>query len=200
MIEFVVIKVNTREIGQMAHVIAGDLRHGANPSDASSVGVMAEYDLEIFTATDRALLEQMLDVQRAEIRALLDGVTDDEARARLVPSLTTLLGLIKHAAFVERVWFAHRVDGRTRAEIGIPETIDETFTLTPDDTIESLLADFARACEESRRIADEHDLAETFEWRVGPITLGFIYAHMSQEYARHCGHGDILREQLAARR
>ncbi|HWU32673.1 MAG TPA: DinB family protein [Marmoricola sp.] len=162
---------------------------------------MAEYDLEIFTATDRALLEQMLDVQRAEVVELLDGITDEEARAQLVPSLTTLLGLVKHAAFVERVWFGHRVAGRSRADVGIPDEVDDSFRLNADDTISSLLAGFQVACAESRQIAADHpDLAETFPWRVGPVSLGFIYVHMIQEYARHCGHGDILREQLAAAR
>lgn len=162
---------------------------------------MANYSLEIFASTDRGLIERMLDEQRNEILGLLEGITEDEARARLVPSLTTILGLVKHAAFVERVWFGHRVAGRPRVEVGIPETIDESFTLVGSDTIESTRADFLAACAESRSIAAEHpDLAETYPWRVGPVSLGFIYVHMIQEYARHCGHGDILREQVASRR
>lgn len=160
---------------------------------------MADYDAETFIATGRPLLEYMLDGQRQEILALLDDVSEEDARARLVPSLTTLLALVKHAAFVERVWFDHRVSGRTRAEVGIPEVIDDSFQLA--DTIESVRGDFIRACEHSRQVASEHpDLAEQFPWRLGPISLGFIYVHMIQEYARHCGHGDILREQLAAQR
>jgi len=160
---------------------------------------MADYSPEIFAATGRAQLELMLDTQRAEIARLLDGVTDEEARASLVPSLTTLLGLVKHAGFVERVWWGHRVAGRSRDEVGIPGEIDDSFRLQPDDTITSVLADFAIACEESRAIAAAHtDLAETFPWRFGPVSIAFIYAHMIQEYARHCGHGDILREQLEA--
>lgn len=162
---------------------------------------MADYSPEIFAATDRTLIELMLDTQRAEIAALLDGVSEAEARASLVPSLTTLLGLVKHATFVERVWLGHRVAGRSRAEVGIPEEIDDSFRLTEHDTIESVRADFESACTESRRIASEHpDLTETFPWRFGPVSLAFIYLHMIQEYARHCGHGDILAEQLAAAR
>ena len=162
---------------------------------------MADYSPEILAATDRSLLDLMLDTQRAEIAALLEGVTDAEAQVRLVPSLTTLLGLVKHATFVERVWFAHRVDGRSRAEVGLPDEIDDSFRLTAEDTIASVLADFAAACETSRRIASEHsELTETFPWRLGPVSLAFIYAHMIQEYARHCGHGDILREQILAAR
>jgi hypothetical protein len=162
---------------------------------------MADYSPEILAATDRSLIEQMLDTQRAEIAALLDGVSDEEARARLVPSLTTLLGLVKHAAFVERVWWGHRVGGQSREEVGIPPEIDDSFRLSDQDTISSVLADFAAACDESRVIAADHaDLAETFAWRLGPVSIAFIYAHMVQEYARHCGHGDILREQLQAAR
>lgn len=162
---------------------------------------MADYSPEIFAATDRALIEQMLDTQRVEIAALLDGITEEEARARLVPSLTTLLGLVKHAAFVERVWFGHRIGGRSRAEVGLPDEIADSFRLTETDTIASVRADFLVACEESRRIGHDHtDFTEMFPWRYGPVSVGFIYVHMIQEYARHCGHGDILREQLEAAR
>ena len=162
---------------------------------------MADYSPEIFAATDRVLIEQMLDTQRAEIAAILDDVTEEEARASLVPSLTTLLGLVKHASFVERVWFGHRVSARPRSEVGIPDEIDDSFRLSPDDSIASVLADFDAACEQSRAIAATHpDLAETFPWRYGPVSLGFVYLHIIQEYARHCGHGDILAEQLRATR
>lgn len=162
---------------------------------------MAEYSDQIFTATGRALLEQQLDTQRAEIAKLLDGLTEGEARARLVPSLTTLLGLVKHAAFVERVWFHHRVAGASRAELGIPEEIDGSFQLTDGDTVVSVRSDHSDACAGSREIATAHpDLTEDFEWRHGPVTLAFIYTHCIQELARHAGHGDILREQLIAGR
>lgn len=160
---------------------------------------MAEYDAALFSAGDRAALEQMLDVQRAEMVGLLDGITEEQARRRLVPSLTTLLGLVKHACFVERVWFHHRVDGVPRQQLGLPDEIDESFRLSDSDTIASVRADFEAACVRSREIAARHvDLAEQFPWRLGPVSLRFIFAHMAQEYARHAGHGDILREQIFA--
>lgn len=162
---------------------------------------MSPHHPDLFAdADDRRTLEQMLDIQRAELADLLDRVEESEARERLVPSLTTVLGLLKHAAFVERVWFAHRVQGRTRAEVGLPETVDESYLLTGTDTIASVRADFLAACAESRRIAAQHELGETFAWKVGPISLRFIHLHLIQEYARHAGHGDILVEQLTARR
>lgn len=67
--------------------------------------------------------------QRLEIRGLLDGMSEEQARRRLVPSLTTLLGLVKHATFVEQVMFQEAVAGGSRAELGIAAGPDESFTL-----------------------------------------------------------------------
>lgn len=160
---------------------------------------MADYDPTLFTAPDRAALELMLDIQRQELLDLLDGMTEEQVRRRLVPSLTTLLGLVKHGGFVERVWFHHRVAGVDRHELGLPDDVDTSFRLDDSDTIESVRAAFEEACARSRVIAAEHpDLDEVFPWRHGPVSLRFVYAHMAQEYAHHSGHGDILREQLAA--
>ncbi len=89
--------------------------------------------MEIFIANERDMLQAMVDDQRAAIAALLDDITEEEARARLVPSLTTVLGLVKHATFVERVWFEHRIGGRTREELYLPETVDHSFALEPHD-------------------------------------------------------------------
>ncbi|RZL67018.1 MAG: DinB family protein [Rhodococcus sp. (in: high G+C Gram-positive bacteria)] len=147
---------------------------------------------------EREALEARIDVQRAAIRSLLDDVTDAQARARLVPSLTTVLGLVTHATFVEKVWFQHRIDGNSRAEVGIPETVDESFVPDPADTVDSVRAAYDEACERSRQIAQEHRLDEVFEWHVGPVNLRFILGHMVSELARHAGHGDILVEQLKA--
>lgn len=70
--------------------------------------------------------------------ALLDGLTEEQAQRRVVPSLTTLFGLVKHAAFVEGVWFDVAVAGRSRAEVGLPDTVDEIFELGADDTGQSV--------------------------------------------------------------
>lgn len=149
-------------------------------------------------AAERELLETMLDVQREAVAGLLSGLDDDAARARLVPSLTTPLGLVKHATFVERVWFASRVAGVPRAVVGLPDTVDESFVLEPEDTVASVRAAYAAACDHSRRVAAEHDLDEQFPWHQGPVSLRFVYLHMIAELARHAGHGDILVEQLSA--
>ena len=154
-----------------------------------------------YTAPERKTLVDLLAANRAEILELLDGLTEEEARRSLVPSLTTILGLVKHAAFAEQVWFHVTLPGRTRAEVGVPDEIDDSFRLTPDDTIASVSERFRRVCEESDRLAFDHDLDDTGNHaRRGPVSLRWMYGHMIEELARHAGHGDILRELVLASR
>lgn len=153
------------------------------------------------TASERTTLVDLLADNRAEILLLLDGLTEEEVRRRLVPSLTTLLGLVKHASFAERVWFHVTLPGRTREEVGVPWEIDDSFRLTPDDTIASISEEFRAVCAESDRLAADHALDDTGNHRrLGPVSLRWMYVHMIEELARHAGHGDILREQVLAAR
>lgn len=153
-----------------------------------------------WTGDERTVMEYQLEVQRSDLATLLDGLTEEEARARLVPSLTTPLGLITHVTFVEQVWFHHRVAGIPREQVGIPESIDKSFTLAPEDTVVEVKRRYLDACDRSRAIAAEHDLDELFDWRGTPVSLRFIYVHLLTELARHAGHGEILVEQLRTRR
>jgi uncharacterized damage-inducible protein DinB len=150
-----------------------------------------------YVGSEREQLEGFVDDARAAVLALVEGVTEEQARARLVASKTTLLGLLKHAAFVERVWFEVSLAGATRAELGLPDNPDPSFDLTPADSIESASADFRSACERSRVIAARYTLDDlVLHNRRSPLTLRWVFAHLIREYARHAGHGDILREQL----
>lgn len=149
---------------------------------------------------ERETLEQQVDAQRAAIVGLLDQVDESEARERLVPSLTTVLGLVTHATFVEQVWLHGCVGGARRRELGIPRTVEESFVLADDDTIGSVRSRYLQACERSRAIAAEHELDEEFSTRRGTVSLRWVLVHLIQELARHAGHGDILVEQLVARR
>jgi len=149
--------------------------------------------------TEREQLEAFLDDNRSEMALTLEGLTEEQARRSLVPSLTTLLGLVKHAASVERIWFGVSLLGRTRPELGLPEDVDDSFLLTADDSIASVSADFAAACEESRAAAGGYGLDDlVLHNRRGPLMLRWVYAHMIEELARHAGHADILREQILA--
>src|SRR5437667_373562 len=81
-----------------------------------------------------------LDVHRAELRGCLEGLTEEQARRRLVPSEPRLLGLVKHATYAERVWFGEAVTGRPRQEMGLPPNAAGAFTLAGADTIASVRA------------------------------------------------------------
>jgi hypothetical protein len=149
--------------------------------------------------SERAQLLAFVHDNRTEIAALLDGVSAEQARARLVPSATTLLGVVKHCAFVERVWFHVSLAGRSREEVGIPESAEDSWLLDDSDTVESVLADYRAASAEADEIAAPYDLDDlAVHNRRGPLTLRWIYVHLVEELARHAGHGDILREQLLA--
>lgn len=154
------------------------------------------------TAAERDLLEAFLEDYRNEIRDLVAELTEDEARDRLVPSLTTPLGMLKHLAAVERLFFQRALAGRDPADIdGSADGSDPSWHVEPDDTIASLTDELAQACEESRSVAARHGLDDLarHNWR-GPLSLRWIYVHMIEEYARHVGQADILAEQLRLRR
>ena len=149
--------------------------------------------------SEREQLEAFLEDNRSELAATLDGLTEEQARRSLVPSLTTVLGLVKHAAYVERMWFQFSLLGRTRAELGLPEDADDSFRPTADDSVASIALDFAAACDESRAAAAGYGLDDlVLHNRRGPLTLRWVYVHMVEELARHAGHADILREQILA--
>jgi hypothetical protein len=158
-------------------------------------------DPAIFDADLRDQFLAFLDEHRAALERSLEGLSEAEARASLVPSRTTLLGLVKHAAFVERVWFDEAITCRSRQEIGIPATPDESFILHENDTIESVRADYQRACGDSRRAIAAMGLDDVVRGnRRGPLPLRWVLLHMLRELAQHCGHADILREQVLAAR
>jgi len=145
----------------------------------------------------RVQFEVFLDEHRSALNACLDGLTEEQARRSLVPSRTTLLGLVKHATFVERVWFDEAITCRSRAEIGIPATPDESFVLDDEDTIASVQHAHREACEASRRATSSLSLDDIVHGnRRGPLPLRWVYLHVLRELAQHCGHADILREQL----
>jgi hypothetical protein len=157
----------------------------------------ATFAEDVINKPARAQFEAFLDEHRSELNRCLDGLTEEQARRSLVPSLTTLLGLVKHATFVEKVWFDEAVTGRSRAEIGIPAISDESFILHDGDTIASVQQAHREACESSRRSTSSLGLDNWVYgyWR-GPLPLRWVYLHVLRELAQHCGHADILREQI----
>lgn len=156
---------------------------------------------DVYNADFVTQVRSFIDQHREMLVSSLDGLTEEEARRKTVPSKTTLLGLIKHVTFVERVWFGEAATGKTRSELGIPETPDESFDLTHDDSIESVLTAYSNAVELSREVVEDLKDSDVLPGnRRGPLPLRWIYLHFLRELAQHCGHADIIREQVLASR
>ena len=156
---------------------------------------------DVFHAPMDQQLRAFVDEHRQMLAQCLDGLTEEEARVRLVPSRTTLLGLVKHGIFVERVWFGEAVTGRSRAYLGLVAGPDESFELAVGDTIASVSRGYADAVGASRAAVDGWSLDDLLPGnRRGPLPLRWVYLHVLREVAQHCGHADILREQVLAAR
>jgi uncharacterized damage-inducible protein DinB len=136
-----------------------------------------------------------LELYRGVITRKLRGVSDVQSRQRRVPSRTTLAGVVKHLAVVEREWFELVLAQRSADDIDGMH--DDGWVLESSETVDGLLEDYARACAESRRVAAGLRLDDTVPHpRMGRVTLRWVYVHMIEETARHAGHIDILREQI----
>jgi uncharacterized damage-inducible protein DinB len=149
------------------------------------------------TGSERQVLEAFLDFHRQVLVSKVDGISENEARRRRVPSKTTLTGLIKHMIGVERGWFQEVLAGRKPGDIG-PNVGggDESWDLAENETVSSLVKEYEQTCEQSRQTAARFALDDAVpEPDLGQVSLRWIYVHMIEETARHVGHADILREQ-----
>jgi hypothetical protein len=154
---------------------------------------------DVLLDDDRTQLDAFVDEYRGAIEATLDGLTEEQARRRLVASATTLLGLLKHVTWMQRIWFQECVGGTPRQELGLVQSPDESFRLADDDTIATVTAAHREACALARTAAAQLPLdAVVTGHRGGPRTLRWVYLQVLRELAQHCGHADILREQVLA--
>jgi uncharacterized damage-inducible protein DinB len=121
------------------------------------------------------------------------------AEQAVPPSNLSLLGLLRHMTEVERGWFRRRFG---RADVGVPysseERPDADFEEAAPVGAEAEYAAFVSELDLARAAAAGHDLTETFiHSRSGSeMSLRWVYVHMIEEYARHCGHADLLRERI----
>ena len=157
-----------------------------------------EEDDLVAVADERETLEWFLDYHRTALSGKLRGLSEQDARRRQVPSRTTLLGLVSHAAAVERNWFQHYLGGKPREEItGNARGDDPSWDVAVDKTIGDVITELESACAASRQIAAGFSLDQTVPHdQLGQVTLRFIYVNILTEYARHAGHADIIREQI----
>ena len=151
-------------------------------------------------AGERESLETWLDFHRTTLLYKCAGLTAEQlARRPVPPSTLSLLGLVRHMAEVERWWFRRLFAGEPGlGDLFITDEYpDGEFDLAEASGAEEDLATFAAECDLARKAAAGRSLDETFPdpRRAEPIDLRWVYAHMIEEYARHNGHADILREQ-----
>lgn len=154
----------------------------------------------IRNGAERLIIENTLDRNRAALIETVRGLSESGARRRLVASLTTPISLIKHAAAAERIWFQRFWAGLDASECdGYSERDEGTFAVTADESLSHVIAEFERASQLSRTIAARFDLEDTkVNPREGEVSMRWTLLAMIEEFARHAGHGDILREQIDA--
>jgi Protein of unknown function (DUF664) len=148
------------------------------------------------TGPERPMLQAFLDGHRATLLFKCAGLTGEQLADRAVPpSGLSLLGLVRHMTKVERTWFRQRFAG---------ESVDDLFG--GDKTADFERGDPARAAADYARLTEEFKLADaavahaslddTFTYNNELMSLRLIYLHMIEEYARHLGHADLLRERI----
>jgi uncharacterized damage-inducible protein DinB len=154
---------------------------------------------------ERTNLQEYLRSYRLTLRMKCDGLSPEQLAARSVPpSPMSLLGLVRHMAKVERDWFRLRCAHEDAPRLYWSEADrDEAFTRAVGEQAVVEEA-FARWEEEiaftDRFVAAEPDLGRVFTYRDGEtISLRELLLHMVEEYARHCGHADLLRECIDGR-
>jgi hypothetical protein len=152
----------------------------------------------ITNGAERSIIENMLDRNRVALIDTVRGLSEADARRRLVTSLTTPISLIKHAAAAERIWFQRFWAGFDESECdGYANRDEGTFAVADDESLTDVIAEFERASRRSRVIASRFDLDDTKDNpREGTVSMRWTLLAMIEEFARHAGHGDILREQI----
>jgi uncharacterized damage-inducible protein DinB len=149
----------------------------------------------------RDILLQQLGYYRATLLAKLNGLSPDQLTGSIVPSGWSPLGLLKHLVFVERRWMQWGFEAEQVADPwGDHDPDSEGWLVAPEDSVAELAARVAEIAGRTEAVASQSDLTERA--RLGgrfssePPTLGWILAHLLQEYARHVGHLDVVRELI----
>jgi uncharacterized damage-inducible protein DinB len=149
-----------------------------------------------YVLPERAMLEAWLEFHRATLLLKCEGLSDEKRKARpVVTSKLSLHGLVRHMAEVERNWFRKVLLREAVPYIWYDERAEDSELVPLDDADwEADLAAWHAECETSRVAAAAHDLDDTGVRRGEPCSLRWIYLHMIEEYARHNGHADLIRE------
>jgi uncharacterized damage-inducible protein DinB len=160
---------------------------------------------------EAATLIGFLDYQRETLRRKCRGLSDDQLRVALPPSVITLGGLLKHLACVEDSWFTEVVAGQQLPEpwarVDFEADPDWTWHSAAADSGDALRALWAERVNRSRGIV-EAQLSQSGDAALSQtnpvlywgdqerVSLRWVLAHMIEEYARHNGHADLIRESI----
>jgi uncharacterized damage-inducible protein DinB len=150
-----------------------------------------------FTGGEKESLYVALDRHRDVVLWKLEGLSDDELRRVMVPSGTSMLGLVKHLAAVEYGWFCETFGREMEPMPFDPEDPDADLRVEPNESVEDIVAFYGRARAAADRVIDELDVEELGTAWFGPqVSMRWVLIHMIEETARHAGHLDILRELI----
>ncbi|MER5478611.1 DinB family protein [Streptomyces sp. NPDC002734] len=153
------------------------------------------------TGGERGMLVAALDAQRATLRLKCAGLGAESARRSVPPSSLSLLGLVRHLADVERRWFRVVLAGQdVELRFSSPRTPEGDFdgaSPAPEVVAESWAAwhEEVAFAEAFTAAAPDLDVEGEDAWR-GVVSLRWVLLHMVEEYARHNGHADLLRERI----
>ncbi|MGW1726045.1 DinB family protein [Streptomyces sp. NPDC002306] len=153
-------------------------------------------------ADERTMLEGWLDYHRQTLAHKCQGLTDEQLRtASVQPSELSLMGLVRHMAEVERGWFRKVLTGDDLSPLYYSdEDRDGEFHLTTADTWQEAYDSWQAEIAVARRNASGFGLDDLSKGRSRsteePFSLRWIYTHMIEEYARHNGHADLIRERI----
>ena len=152
-----------------------------------------------FVNDERSMLESWLEFHRITLLLKCEGLDDGGRKALPVPtSKLSLHGLVRHMAEVERNWFRRVLEREPETPyIWIDDDVEDSELVPLDDADwQDDLAAWQAECEHSRQAAARHELDDTGIRRGQPCSLRWIYVHMIEEYARHNGHADLIREMV----
>lgn len=160
-----------------------------------------ERSMPALNASERETLEAWLDYYRATLLLTCAGVDADALRQRSAePSELSLQGLLQHLGEVERQWFRRVLAAEDLPAIHpggkTQEGHDGGFEVDPSVPFSTVVGQWEAEIAAARANCAERSLDDTAAFMGTEVNLRWIYSHMTSEYARHCGHADILRERI----
>jgi len=150
------------------------------------------------TGTEEDVAWGMLAFYRSTLLMKCQGLEDSQLRFRSVgPSKMTLLGLLRHMTEVERYWFQEVILG-DKVVPYYGQDSEADFDNLDSTPVPEVVRRFHIACADSHTVAVDRSLDQDVPCEMfgKPVSIRFIAIHMVEEYARHCGHADLLREAL----